>query len=184
MFRLICAIALAGLLAGCAGQKARVPPSEQLPTLRLSPASLGRELALQQRLEIVIGDKTQVLEALLEVDATELRLGVQALGQSALTMRWDGKELQQQRAGWLPPALSADRVLFDLQLVYWPVDAIRSALPPDWTLQELPGQRVLLHAGTKIVSVSYPTAHGAVLKQVRGAYVLNVTSTPISGAGQ
>lgn len=183
MLRLIRIVAVAVMLAGCAGQPARAPNSD-LPTLRLSPASLGFEMALQQRLQVIVGDQSQTLDALLEVDAGELRLGVQALGQSALTMRWDGKELQQRRADWLPPALSADRVLFDLQLVFWPADAIRAVLPADWSLQEAPGQRLLLHAGTAVVSVNYLSVNHSVLKHLREAYVLDVTSTSAAGTAQ
>jgi len=183
VLRLIAIVALAVMLAACAGQPVRAPISE-LPTLRLSPASLGFEMALQQRLQVIVGDKSQTLDALLEVDAGELRLGVQALGQSALTMRWDGKELQQRRADWLPPALSADRVLFDLQLVFWPADAIRAVLPANWTLQEAPGRRLLLNAGAEVVSVEYLTADHAVLKHLREAYLLDVTSTSAAGTVQ
>jgi hypothetical protein len=177
VFRLIRALAIATILTGCAGQGTRAPLGE-LPTLRLSPASLGHDLALQQQLQVSVGDKTQSLDALLEVDAHELRLGVQALGQSALTLHWDGKELQQQRADWLPPTLGGDRVLFDLQLVFWPADAIRAALPADWSLEEAAGERQLLHAGTEIVSVNYLAENHAVLQQVRDGYRLDVTSTP------
>ena len=111
-------------------------------------------------------------------------MGVQALGQSALTLHWDGNILQQQRADWLPPSLSGERVLFDLQLVYWPADAIRSALPKDWSLQESAGQRHLLHAGTEVVDVTYPADDHAVLHQLRDGYTVDITSTAADGAGQ
>jgi hypothetical protein len=183
VLRLILIAAMLAMLAACAGQPVRAPDSD-LPKLRLSPASLGVEMALQQRLQVIVGDKSQTLEALLEVDASELRLGVQALGQSALTMRWDGKDLQQRRADWLPPALSADRVLFDLQLVFWPADAIRAVLPVDWSLQETPGRRVLLKAGVEVVSVDHLAADHSVLKHLREAYVLDVTSTAAAGSAR
>ena len=177
MLRLITALALVALLGGCAAHPPR-PPLGELPVLHLSPASLGRELALQQRLEIVVGQNRQTLEALLEVDARELRLGVQALGQSALMLRWDGNSLQEQRADWLPASLSGDRVLFELQLVFWPVQAIRSALPTDWSLTETDGQRHLLRAGTEVVSVTYSAPDHAELTQLRDGYRLEITSTP------
>ena len=183
MFRLIATLFAAVLLTGCAANPSRTAFGE-LPTLRLSPASLGHSLELQQRLQVVVHDKTQSLDALLEVDGQELRLGVQALGQSALTLHWDGKTLQQQRADWLPPSLSGERVLFDLQLVYWPADTIRAALPNDWSLQESAGQRHLLHAGAEIVSVSYPAINHAVLNQLRDGYQLDITSAATDGAGR
>ncbi|HMB43473.1 MAG TPA: DUF3261 domain-containing protein [Luteimonas sp.] len=183
MLRLIASLFVAVLLIGCATHPSRSPFGE-LPTLRLSPASLGHALELQQRLQVTVHDKTQTLDALLEVDEKELRLGVQALGQSALNLHWDGNTLQQQRADWLPPSLSGERVLFDLQLVYWPADAIRAALPKDWSLQESAAQRHLLHAGSEIVSVTYPADNHAVLNQLRDGYQLDITSTAADGAGQ
>jgi hypothetical protein len=183
VFRLIRCLAIAAMLTGCAAN----PPHATLgdvPALRLSPASLGHDLAVQQRLQIVAHGQSQTLDALLEVDAQQLRLGVQALGQSALTLQWDGKTLQQQRADWLPPVLSGDRVLFDLQLVFWPAEAIRSALPSDWSLQESAGQRHLLHAGTEVVRVNFVAADRAVLTQLLDDYSLDITSTAAAGAGQ
>jgi hypothetical protein len=181
VLRLIRLLVVAAMLSGCAGQPSRAPLGE-LPTLRLSPASLGHDLALQQRLQVIVRGNSQTLDALLEVDARELRLGVQALGQSALTLRWDGKQLQQQRADWLPPTLSGDRVLFDLQLVFWPAEAIRPALPADWSLLESAGKRQLLHAGVETVTVDYVADNHAVLKQVRDGYQLDITSTTAAGA--
>jgi len=183
VLRLIRLFAVVLMLGACAVQPARAPIDE-LPTLRLSPASLGRELALQQQLKITFGANSQTLDALLEVDAQELRLGVQALGQSALTMRWDGKVLEQRRAEWLPPALRADQVLFDLQLVFWPAESIRAVLPADWSLVESEGHRHLLHAGTELVSVSYPEKDHATLSRSRNDYRLEITSTAVAGAGQ
>ena len=67
MFRLIANLLVVVLLAGCAANPSRAPFGE-LPALRLSPASLGHTLELQQRLQVSVHDKTQTLDALLEVD--------------------------------------------------------------------------------------------------------------------
>ena len=90
-----------------------------LPPLRLAPAALGCEIALQQRLHIEFGEHVHDLDALLEVDANEVRLMVQGLGQVGVRLHWDGHELQQKRAAWLPPVIRAERVLDDLQFVLW-----------------------------------------------------------------
>lgn len=174
---------LAAMLGACGLAPPR-PALAGMPVLRLTPASLGHPLALQQRLQVGIGQRSQTLDALLEVDAEELRLGVQALGQSALTLRWDGKTLDEQRADWLPPMLSGERVLFDLQLVYWPARAIRAALPADWSLLDSDSERRLLHGDEEVVRVSYPSAEHAVLTQLRDSYRLDVSSIPAAGAAQ
>jgi hypothetical protein len=181
--RLIASFVLAAALCGCAPASPRIALGE-LPVLHLSPASLGRELALQQHLQVGVGEHSQAVDALLEVDAQELRLGMQALGQSALTLRWDGKHLDEQRADWLPPVLNGERVLFDLQLVLWPAAEIRAALPAGWSLQESKGERQLLQGTTEVAKVVYPAEGHAVLTQLRDNYRLDIESVPLSGGAQ
>ncbi|MBF6023356.1 DUF3261 domain-containing protein [Lysobacter niastensis] len=130
----ILATILATMLAACAAAPPRAAVT--VPELRLAPSALGHELSVQQRLHFSFGQQQRDLDALLEVDAQEVRLAVQALGQSGVRLSWDGTELQQQRAPWLPPSVRGERVLSDLQFTLWPADAIRAALPAPWTLNE------------------------------------------------
>ena len=132
-------------LLGCA----TAPPQSAvaLPVLALPPAALGHELAVQQRLHFAFGAQQRDLEALLEVDAAEVRLAVQALGQAGVRLTWDGQTLQQQRAPWLPPQVQGERVLSDLQFTLWPSEVIRAALPTPWTLDAVGNQRRLLRDG-------------------------------------
>ncbi len=134
------------LLAGCAGRHMPTPLM-QLPPLRLAPATLGHPLALQQHLVFSYGSHRSEMDALLEADASQLRLAVQALGQTGVRLVWDGHTLQQQRAPWLPPAVRGERVLDDLQFALWPADAIRAVLPPGWQLVEADGERRLEQDG-------------------------------------
>ncbi len=143
MRRLIAATLL--LLAACAH---RMPPAAiALPPLRLAPAALGGELAAQQRLQFRFGAQQRELDALLEVDAGEVRLAVQAMGQSGVRLQWDGKQLHEQRAPWLPAAVRSERVLDDLQFSLWPIEAIRAALPPGWSVEDDGRERRLVHEG-------------------------------------
>ncbi|MFT4179584.1 MAG: DUF3261 domain-containing protein [Thermomonas sp.] len=150
MRRLI-ALALACMLAACA---TRAPHAGiELPPLRLPPAALGHDVAAQQRLHFAFGAQQREMDALLEVEAGEVRLAVQAMGQTGVRLRWDGKELTQQRAPWLPSAVRAERVLDDLQFALWPADAIRRVLPPTWTLREAGNVRELLRDDTVWLSM-------------------------------
>jgi uncharacterized protein YbdZ (MbtH family) len=145
VFRLIATVCLALMLAACAH---RLPtPAVSLPTLQLAPAALGHELAVQQRLHFQFGSQQRDLDALLEVDAQEVRLAVQAMGQSGVRLQWDGRELHEQRAAWLPPAVRSARVLDDLQFALWPTDAVRAALPAAWQVSDDGVVRRLSHAG-------------------------------------
>ena len=145
MRRLIVLLGMLCLLAACAHHAPA--PAVALPALRLAPAALGKPLAVQQRLHFEFGAQQRDLDALLEVDAQEVRLAVQAMGQSGVRLQWDGRELHEQRAAWLPPAVRSARVLDDLQFALWPTDAVRAALPAAWQVSDDGVVRRLSHAG-------------------------------------
>ena len=170
-------------LAGCAGH-APHPRDDAASAfaLRLSPASLGRELALQQQLTFRFGDTARMFDGLLEADAGEVRLDIQSLGQSALRLRWDGRDLQQRRADWLPQSVRGEEVLSDLQLANWPVSAIRAGLPDGWTVDETAGVRRLLHGADLIETVRYPAPDRI---RIEHAYFkLDIVSVPVQQAPQ
>lgn len=146
MHRLILALLLCVALAACAST--RMPaPKVQLPTLQLAPSALPAPLQLQQRLQFRFGSHERTLDALLEADHDEVRLAVQAMGQTGVRMVWDGRQLQQTRAPWLPAQVRGERVLDDLQFALWPADAIRAVLPAGWTLEDADGIRRLQQDG-------------------------------------
>lgn len=161
------------LLTACA-HRAPGPAAVQLPALRLQPAALGTALALQQRLRFVFGTQQRELDALLEADAAEVRLAVQALGQSGVRLQWDGRQLQQQRAPWLPAAVRGERVLDDLQFALWPLDAIREALPAGWTVEEQGGVRQLKQGGTAWLISTQSSVHTIRLENRAEGYRLDI----------
>ena len=155
-------LSLAVTLAACA--QAPVQPSRlQMPVLRLSPESLGATVSLAQRLtvqELPDGaaqewPKERSLEAQLEIETGELRLAAFAMSQRVLLLRWDGHKLEVKRHALLPAAVDANRVLRDIQLVYWPLAAVQAALPEAWTVEDSGAQRRLLHAGEIEVQIVY-----------------------------
>lgn len=141
-------LAAAAVLAGCATQ-----PPAAAPLLRLSPASLGRELAVVQQLDIQAAGQSRSLDVALEVDAQSVRMAFLQLGQTVARLEWDGRQLEQSLAPGWPKVVSAERVLSDLQLVWWPAAAVRAGLAPGWQLAESPQTRELSHDGRVRVSV-------------------------------
>jgi hypothetical protein len=179
--RLIVSLLLCLLLAACASM--RMPaPLVQLPTLRLPPSALPQPLQLQQRLQFRFGSHERELDALLEADGSEVRLAVQAMGQTGVRMVWDGATLQQTRAPWLPPQVRGERVLDDLQFALWPVAAIRAALPAGWSLVETGGQRRLEQDG-KAWLLLEPLPDGRVrLRNLAEGYELVIESLDMEQA--
>lgn len=180
MKRWLLAAAVAAF-AGCV----HVPPSPQallaraeLP-LRLSPASLGRELALQERMTVTAWGRTQQLDVALEADAGAVRLAVLAFGQTVARLDWDGRELTEQRARGWPAAVTGAAVLRDLQLVHWPLQAIQPALPAGWSVDSEGTDRVLRLAGRTMIRVRYPAAGTAELHNLAAGYFLRLEAAPV-----
>ena len=183
MRRLIALLLSVMLLAGCATPQARVAQRQAVmastPVLRLQPSALPGTLALQQRLAFRHGDRRDTVDALVENDASNTRLVIHAQGQVALRLEWDGKQLTQKRAPWLPAALDGERVLSDLQLVFWPIDAIAASLPAGWSLREESGRRVLRQGESIIATVDYPQPLQAQLEQHALGYTLDIASSEV-----
>ncbi|ANH70783.1 hypothetical protein ABE85_20945 [Mitsuaria sp. 7] len=161
-----------------------------LPMLRLAPALLERDVSLSQRLTVTplddSGRAPQVVDVQLEIDREGLRLAAFAIGQRVLLMQWDGRELKTQRHPRLPAEVDEQRMLRDMTLVYWPVAALRGALPPGWTLRGTPGHRALI-AGADLahpvidVAVSGDLAGDSriVITNQREHYRLLIESRPL-----
>jgi len=171
-------LAVVAILAACSTQPTR-SPAPGMPSLKLAPASLGGTLALQQRLVFTHGERSNTVDALLEADADSVRLVLHQQGQVMLRLAWDGQTLQQSRAAQLPEALSAQRVLDDLQLVHWPAPAIRAALPAGLQLQDAGAGRRLLHGHETVASVRWSGEHDARLENHREGYRLDIHSVPV-----
>lgn len=167
------------LLAACVPRGPA--PRIALPPLRLPPSALEQPIAAQQRLTFTFGSHRSELDALLEADRDELRLAVQALGQTGVRLRWDGHALEQQRAPWLPPAVRGERVLDDLQFALWPAAAIRAVLPPDWRLQDDAGARRLEHDGQAWLILERLGPEHLRLHNLAEGYVLEIRSQMLGG---
>lgn len=165
-------------LVGCA----TAPAAPLSPRLRLSPASLGTTLAVQQQLTVAVGDQTHRLEVLLEADAQAVRVAVLSLGQTAARLEWDGVNLIQSSASWWPDAVSAERILDDMQLMLWPAAAVSAGLPSGWSLASSQGLRVLSQGGQAMVQVRYETPNISELVHLRQGYRLRVESRVLEAA--
>lgn len=153
--KLVLATVAAALLHGCATTPTPAP-TDSMPLLRLSPASLGCVLSAQQRIMVAVqGRAAQSADVLLEVDAEAVNLALVALGQTLARLSWDGKSLGQQRASWAPEALSSERVLSELQLAGWPLLAVQQALPLGWEMSASEQGRELRQAGELKLRVRY-----------------------------
>jgi hypothetical protein len=175
-------LTLALAASGCVTARPAPPPGELL--LKLSPRSLGRELQLSQRITVLRGAERKTFEAQLEVDEVSVRIAALALGQTVASLTWDGKQLAQQVSTQVPAAITADRILSDVQLAWWPTDAIRAALPARYALDESGARRVLKYDGVRTAQIDYtgtaPAWSRVHLTQLRHGYELDIESVELA----
>jgi len=176
------AIATAGALA-IAGCATAPPPSHEAPTLRLAPALLGRTLNLQQHLTLQAPGRDQQLDVLLEADAGHVQLGVVAMGQVAARLDWDGATLTESKASWWPEQVSGARILSDLQLTLWPVDAIQAALPAGWRLVEDGNVRTLMQGDEVVTVITRSSPLRVELDERRAHFKLKIESRELGNDG-
>ncbi|HTD28314.1 MAG TPA: DUF3261 domain-containing protein [Xanthomonadaceae bacterium] len=132
---------------------------------------------MQQQLVFRYGQEQRTFDALLEADPNAVKLEIQAMGQSAMRLRWDGKKLEQQRAPWLPKAVRGEEILSDLQLANWPIPAIQAALPAGWKLVEDGATRQLRNGDAMVVTVRYPAPDRIEIEHPN--FRLSIVSVPV-----
>ena len=123
--------------------------------LKLSPATLGESISLQQHLTVDWNGSSDELDIALEVDRQRLDLVGLVLGQRVLTLSYDGQILNSWRHPLFPAAVRSEDILEDLQLVLWPADAVREALPGGWRIEESSRRRTLLIGEMPVTVISY-----------------------------
>lgn len=169
------------LLVGCATSRPAFTPPAAGIGLMLAPATLGQSLSLQQHLTVERGGQTHELDTVLEIDSRHLELVGLAFGQRIMTLRYDGKTLQTWRDPHMPPQVSGQRVLEDIELTLWPTEAIRQALPAGWRIEDDGKRRTLWLEDVPVVVIVYPDGrrwgNGVVLTNQRYHYRLTIQST-------
>lgn len=169
----------ASLASGCSHVSTQRAPDEFV--LRLSPAALGTQFVLQQQISIDAGGQTRQIEALLEADASTVRLAMLDMGMVRARMSWDGTTLRHEFPPQLPRQLDPGRILTQIQLAYWPQEAIRAALPSGWTLEATRSHRVLSRSGVAEIRIEYLQGFSHVWINLRDGYrirVLSVSQNP------
>lgn len=174
--RAVVTVLVALVVSACATTPKPPPPAPDF-LLKLPPAGLGREVSLNQRITMVRDGDRKSFDALLEVDAAEVRVALIAMGQTLGTLTWDGKRFTSRVSTHVPPVVTAERIITDVQLAWWPEAEVRGALPEGFTLTEQPGTRALLKDGQPFVTVTWTGDRArVVLTQHRYGYALEIDS--------
>lgn len=128
-------------MAGCV----KPPP---LLTPPLPPQTLGDSITARQQVTIRFDGSERSMQVALKVAPDELTLiGLTAIGQRLFTLSWDGRQAQLSSTLDSIAAIDPQRILADLQLAYWPLPALRAALPNSIHLQQMGTTRLLWRDG-------------------------------------
>lgn len=146
------------LLSACSVLGVHQPPPS--PPL-LSPASLGHSVSALQIVRGSYGDQETTFQCIVKVDSQGLAvIGLSAQGQRLFKLRYDGEKLDAESTALAPIALDLRRVLVDLQLALWPLDALQLGFAGTlWEVSEPAAQtRRLRRHGKLIAEVHYQSA--------------------------
>jgi hypothetical protein len=157
-----------------AGQSFTLPPN----AWNGAPLSLVQQITAQQ------ADRPPVVfqaAVSLAVSGSHVTI-LDDLGRRAATITWGPQAITFERAPWLPEAVDLRRVLVDMMLVYWPVDALRAALPSGWRLTTNAQGRSITDgaSGTELIALTTPVNDpwqgAATLTQRQQHYRLTIQS--------
>lgn len=177
MLGLAASVAAATLAAGCATQ--RPTASDAPPLFRLPPAALIDERNELQRLDLSAGGRHVTLDVLLQADSQAVRLAVLQMGGTVGRLSWDGERLEAtQLPGW-PAVASPERVLSDLQFVWWPAPALAQSLPQGWRLEDSGSMRTLLDGHGPVQRAQRVSDTEVHLKHMRQGYSIRILVRPM-----
>lgn len=123
-------LAIGVTLSACAtGPRAAPAASASVRPLAV-PGAVG-ERAVSQVVRGAFGTRETTLSCVVSVkDGVMSVVGLNALGVRMFTISYDGRNLRSDKSFAVPDAITPDRLLADLQFVYWPLPALREVLEP------------------------------------------------------
>jgi len=150
---LFVALALLGL-----GACASAPPrSATSPPPLVAPASLGSDRVVNQVVRAAFGARELTFNCVVTVkDGTMTLVGLNSLGVRLFTIRYDGKAVQSEAAPAMSGPLVPERLLADLQLVYWPLPSLAQPMAvAGWQLSEPATGLRRLRRGEQLVAEAH-----------------------------
>lgn len=102
---------------------------------------------------------TAAFQGLINIQPDRARIVmIDDLGRRAIDIDWTPQEIMIQKASWLPQDFDTKRLLADIVMTYWPVDAVKDALPDNMSVHDGFGERTirLNDTGRKYATIERP----------------------------
>lgn len=160
------ATVFAAVVVGCAATRDRPATSAGigagLQFVIPDPSELGQLVNVAQRITARYRDRTFVFEGRLTASPEQLRLvGLDAFGQRALDIVWDGISVSFDSAPWLPDTLKPENILADIAIVYWPEEAVSRGLAESGGILRFDERkRSISMRSAEIITVTYGHPNG------------------------
>ncbi|MDO6566964.1 DUF3261 domain-containing protein [Alteromonas sp. 1_MG-2023] len=148
---------------------------QAFPLLLLPPVEGPAPAVYQQRLDIVSQRASHQFLVVLKIDESEIKLrGLLPTGQSAYTINYDGKQIEQQSLG--AEALPAEEILTMLQFALWPEESLRKFYEVDdgWLIETGPNFRLLSLDGQSKLKINYLENEQVVLDNLARQYKVKI----------
>ena len=142
------------MLVACASTAPRpVPVARPL----VAPASLGSDRLVSQIVRGAFGARELTLHCVVTVkDGAMTVVGLNSLGLRLFTIRYDGGDVQTESSPAMSELLMPERLLADLQLVYWPLASLSTPLAAaGWQLTEPAAGVRRLRRGEQLVAEAH-----------------------------
>ncbi len=179
-----CRLAIIFALYGCAltpdllDNQAMIAPN--VTFVIPPPAAVGRSVSVTQNIVAHYGSHSFAFDGQLQITPAELDLvAVDGLGRRGLTVTWKAGAFDSKLAPWMPPLLRSADIVADIALVYWPKEALTSALSGA-TLTETATSRTVSAGGHDVIVIDYGNGTGwnrsATLRNVAFGYSIDIQS--------
>ena len=159
MYKRSAVFVVAVALAGCGSHTTRPVTADGTRPL-LAPATLGADRSVTQIVRGALGEREVTMSCVVTVkDGAMTIVGLSAMGVRLFTLKYDGQSTSVDSMMAMPPQLTPERLLADLQLVFWPLDALRQPLAAaGWQVSDAaPGTRRLRRDTLLVAEVHYAT---------------------------
>jgi hypothetical protein len=131
---------ISALLCGCVQPRTKSEFTSVSTDSRplVAPGALNAERAANQVVHGAFGAREMTFNCVLSVrNETVTVIGLTALGVRAFTVRYDGNQVEVENELPVPSQLTPERLLADIQLVFWPYTALQSVLEKaGWQITE------------------------------------------------